>query len=496
MLTRRGLLLGILGSGVTAKASAAFAIFQTYAPLGPIVTSANGRSFVKKGSPWLMVCDSAQSIVNIYGSDITTYLSTRASQGFTAIQIDLVATAYVNATTPYAAQTSSGAVYAFTNNGAITSSYVTNSAYWTLMDSYVAAINSYGMTAVLNPYEGSMNIGGGGNDLVAAGNTACYNFGQFVGARYKNNDVMWQLGNDLQVTSAAIFQAFQNLANGIIAGDPNHLITIELLDTPNPGGNDGFSTSFDNEGGHGSYASTFGSLGVNGSYTYGPTYGYTQVAYNNSGTPFGGVAGTNNASPVPVILLEANYVGENINGDGTTPITYRKQPWWLLLSGGLGGYIFGTHWTWDFSSGWASELTQGISDLQVWQTFVQSIAWTTLKPDQGRALATTGSAGWNTPSLTGTGTSYQNDNYVCMAADNLAGSATLAVVYFTQGTSSSITVDLSKFASTITAQWVDPTTGAKTTVSGSPFANTGTHAFTPTGNNTAGDPDWALLLTA
>jgi hypothetical protein len=479
----------IQGSGsllLTQSAKAAFISFGTYAPSSNIAVSVNGRYLTKNGSPFLILADSAQSLVNIYGSDLTTYLSTRASQGFNAIQVDLVSTAYIGATTPYAIQTAGGPVYAFTNNGAITSSWAANSAYWTAMDSIIAAINSYGMVACLNPYEGSTNSGGGSADLVNAGNSACYSYGQFVGNRYKRYNVTWvNLGNDFAPTTSAQYQATLNLAQGIMSADTTNLISIEI-DQP--------STSFQNDGA-GSYASTFGARGINGSYTYAGTYDYTLVAYNDSGTSFGGVAGTNNSPPCPVVGLEFNYVGENIYGDGTTALTYRLQPWQLMLAGGLGGYIFGTHWTYNFPSGWQSELAQGVSDARVWKNFFNSIAFQTLQPDQARALATTGSSGWNTPNMTGTGSSYSSDQYICMAADSLTGGATLAVVYYRQA-SQSITIDLSKFAATITAQWVDPTNGAKTTVSGSPFSNGGTQSFAPSGNNAAGDVDWALLLTA
>jgi hypothetical protein len=107
------------------------------------------------------------------------------------------------------------------------------------------------------------------------------------------------------------------------------------------------------------------------------------------------VAGTNLTSPCPVILLEANYLGENLIGDGSSAITYRKQPWWLILAGGLGGYIFGTAWTWNFPLGWQSHMADGVSDVQTWLAFLKSINWWTLQPDFGRALATTGSTGWN-----------------------------------------------------------------------------------------------------
>ena len=48
----------------------------------------------------------------------------------------------------------------------------------------------------------------------------------------------------------------------------------------------------------------------------------------------------------------------------------------------------------------------------------------------------------------------------------------------------------------MTARWFDPTNNTYTTVSGSPFANSGTHTFTTSGNNSAGSPDWVLVLTA
>ena len=354
-VSRRSLLIGSAALALAPPVKPSFkslALKGVAALSSPYVAaSSNGRYFVKNGSSWLMLADSAQTLVNIYGFDVTNYLNTRARQGFTAIQFDLVATSYVKATYPYGAASASGAVYAFSNNGAITSGYATNSAYWTLMDSYVSAINALGITAILNPYEGNV----GATDLVKAGNSACYSYGQFLGNKFKNADVIWHLGNDLQVTTSAIFQSFQNLAKGILAADPNHLMTIELFDTPHRGS--GFSTSFDNEGGYGSFGSIFGSKGINGSYTYGPTYGYTGVAYNDSGTSLRGVAGTNLASPCPVILLEANYLGEDLIGDGSNAITYRKQPWWLILAGGLGGYIFGTAWTWSFPLGWQSHMT-------------------------------------------------------------------------------------------------------------------------------------------
>src|SRR5207249_2330287 len=47
--------------------------------------------------------------------------------------------------------------------------------------------------------------------------------------------------------------------------------------------------------------------------------------------------------------------------------------------------------------------------------------------------------------------------------------------------------------------WIDrfdPANATFQTVAGSPFPNSGSHNFTTPGNNSAGDPDWVLLLQA
>ena len=53
---------------------------------------------------------------------------------------------------------------------------------------------------------------------------------------------------------------------------------------------------------------------------------------------------------------------------------------------------------------------------------------------------------------------------------------------------------MSKLSGTVTARWYDPTAGTFTDISGSPFANSGSHNFTTPGNNADGDEDWVLVL--
>jgi uncharacterized protein (TIGR03382 family) len=70
----------------------------------------------------------------------------------------------------------------------------------------------------------------------------------------------------------------------------------------------------------------------------------------------------------------------------------------------------------------------------------------------------------------------------------------LAIVYAPVATT--LTVDLASFSGPVTAAWFDPTTGASTPVSGSPFANSGSFGFaTPSGAHTDGTHDWVLALS-
>lgn len=471
--------------------------------------AANGTFLVTaQGQPFLMMADSAQAMsTNIAGTDIDTYLNTRAGQGFNAIQFDLVTNPYIlNNNANYG--TIDGIV-PFSPAGPLPAPFSPtgsiNSTYWNLMDSYVQKCFNLGMVAILNPYESHSDSGvaGGLADLVAAGTTACAAYGAFLGNRYKNfKNVMWQLGNDCLLANSTQYAVLVALAQAIITAAPNQLITIELWFNDSSIATS-WVTAFTNIASLG----TFNFMNLNGSYVYTPAYGNCLQAYNETTTSFLSQAGTNNTPQVPSIMLESNYEFENIwngsGGVGGTLVNLRRQGYWAVLSG-QSGQIYGNGYVWGFetsngsniiypgnSGGWPNNLASpGYSDLLRWKNFFTAISWQNLLPDQTHVV---GTAGFGTGSLT---SFPESNNYVAVAADSLSGSAQLAVAYFPQGNSNTLTVDMTRFAASITAQWFDPTNGTFTTVSGSPFANTGTHNFTPTGNNSAGDPDWVLQLKA
>jgi hypothetical protein len=461
----------------------------------PIKASSNGRYLVNSlGQPFLMMAESAQAIQNILPADAQAYFADRGNRGYNGIQFDLVSTPYVFNNNPG---------YGFSDGlkpfaGALVTT--PNEAYFERMDQYVNYCAQYGMLAILNRYEAHDGInahdGSVEGDLVAAGESACTTYGQYLGRRYKIfPNVMWHLGNDYTPANQTAFNVIANIANGIMVEDTNHLMTVEL-DAP-------WSTSLDS-----TRYGTFSMMTLNGVYTYGGTYGECMVGYNNSSTTFAGKAGTNKTStPCPSVMIEASYEFENVPGgagNGGTSVNLRRQSYSLMLSGMSGQIVGNGYITWFETSGgrniyyttgvggatgsWKNNLgSPGTLDLMRWKAFFQSIPWYNLLPDQTHVV---GTAGYGTPSIM---KPVNTDSFVPVAA---TPDGHLAVAYFSQGNAQSLTVAMTTFAGPVTAQWFDPTNGAYKTISGSPFSNIGTRLFSPTGSNGAGDPDRILVLTA
>jgi len=57
-----------------------------------------------------------------------------------------------------------------------------------------------------------------------------------------------------------------------------------------------------------------------------------------------------------------------------------------------------------------------------------------------------------------------------------------------------ITVALSKLQNGVAARWFDPRANTFKAIPGSPFSNTGAQKFMSPGKNSAGEPDWLLVL--
>ena len=127
-----------------------------------------------------------------------------------------------------------------------------------------------------------------------------------------------------------------------------------------------------------------------------------------------------------------------------------------------------------------------MTELGYFKNFFTGINFHTLVPDQNHTL------------LTGGYGTYNDDNVhlsqVDYATAAKSSDGSLAVIY--TPVAHTLTVAMGNFSGPVTAKWFDPTNATFQTVAGSPFPNSGSHNFTTPGNNSAGDPDWVLLLQA
>jgi hypothetical protein len=187
---------------------------------------------------------------------------------------------------------------------------------------------------------------------------------------------------------------------------------------------------------------------------------------------------------------EGDFEGENNTGrDPSTPLVLRKQFFWSSPLVGGTGEMFGNKYIWPFASGWQSNVaTVGATQYMIGSNFMASYPWQSLVPDQSHTVMT---AGYGTYASTGSATITNNDYAVSASTPD----GKLVIAYLP--TVRTVSIDMSKLSgSTVTARWFDPTNGAYTPIAGSPFANSGTRQFTPSGNNSGGSPDWVLVLAA
>jgi hypothetical protein len=337
-----------------------------------------------------------------------------------------------------------------------------NEAYWMREDSYIKLAARYGITILLNTWD----TAGLTPLMESSGKTKMYNFGAFLGNRYKNFlNIIWMAGADFQTwrTSAADNDLLKNLMAGIASVDRNHLQTTQL--------DYNRSMSLDD-----SLLAPYTSL--DGVYDYYCTYSEVYRAYN--------------AAPVPVFFVEGYYehaTAENWTSalPSTTAEILRRQEWWSWLAGAC-GHIYGNMNIWPFVKNWQNDLGSiGVTQLGYLASFMKRIAWYNLVPDQRHIIV---AAGYGTPNL---GT----EDKACIIDNDYATTAYFAdrsgsVSYMPVNTT--LTVAMSQFSGPVNAKWFDPTKGTYWTIPGSPLSNSGEKKFATPGKNSAGNSDWVLLI--
>jgi hypothetical protein len=420
----------------------------------PAAVSDDHRYLVDQvGSPYMIVGDSPWSLsANVSVSDMDYYFADRQAKGFNTALVSLLVSAYIGGREDLSTY---DGLYPFTSGAGISSDLSTpNPAYWSRIDTMVQLARKHAITLMLVPAETGALL----PLLRRNGITKDFNYGAFLGSRYKNSpNVIWISGNDYWASNWGNDQYVTAVAKGIRSTDRDHIQTVELdLDT----------SSVDNP-------NWLSLINLSAAYTYNPTYDRILKAYDD-------------AHRAPVFMVEANYEFENnTGGPATTDETLRRQEYWTMTSGAA-GQLYGNCYTWRLPSDWKSHLdTKAVNELGYVTSLFASLAWYKLIPDRTHALLTTGYR-----ACPAKGDVLES---TCATAAS-TNDGTLAIVY--TPTVTRLTIDLTKLKGRVTARWYDPTTGIFTPVAGSPFANRGTHHFTPTANNAEGNGDWVLVLQA
>lgn len=422
----------------------------------PLKKSANGRYLIyQDGTPFFLLGDSAWYLpVQGTNADIDTYLADRAAKGFNTVLVQIIDNHYADK-----APNNIDGVAPFTTPGNFSTA---NPAYFTRIDYILTQANNRGMLVIVFPLFLGYNCGSDGwaKQVLADTTPHIQQYAQFLGNRYKNfGNIIWVMGGDTDVTCASGLAAkVDAFATALVAADPNHLVTSHN------NGNEAVTP----------WLPTVPSW-LNLNNVYGPsplTFTQGQTAYNRTPTR-------------PFFLIESYY--EN-DGHGLTRKQLRNQEYWALLSG-CAGFMFGNCPMWgagsavthtkcpSVSADWRLHLNSpGAQDITRLKNLFTSVTWQTLVPD---FTHTTVTAGYGSGATTVTTSRASDGSFVISYLPTVSG----------------ITVNMSKLTGkSVAARWYDPSDDVYSTVSGSPFTNTGTHVFTPTGNNSSGGSDWLLLL--
>lgn len=479
------------------------------APTFPLRVSSNGRYLEDSaGVPFPILGDSTWSIeVNTTESEWQTYFADRAARGVNTLLVNAIEHKFTiskppknsagdvpftqrldaNAFTgsPNGTRSLSGTANQFpadpyTNIAQQAPDFTfPNGVYWDRVDAFLNTCAQNGVMVLLAP----AYVGYGGGDegfmaemvangaVIGAGGFAgqpwannakskMWNYGAWLGNRYKTfKNIVWVHGGDYgnSASNGGVFTPEQKAAvNDVFAGLKSVSGQQSLLHT-----------------GHWSRVSLATDVSL-------PAGSFDLEAVYNRVTPGElGRLGYSHTPTMPAFQIEDLY-----ESDPNAGKPHRRFEWWAMLSN-IGGYLFGNEPLWRFGSGWSSSLNTTLAqDAGRLNTFMRSYEWWKLVPSGLSGMKNLVTAGGGTASP-------QSTNYVAAAA---TPDRSLLIAYVPPAHVGSITIDMTALSGSTLARWFDPTNAAYTTIG--TFANTGTRAFTPSGNNAAGDADWVLVLTA
>jgi hypothetical protein len=303
------------------------------------------------GEPFLINGDTPWSL--IVGPDregVELYLENRKQKGVNALMINLIER-YFN-----------GPEDAYGNSPfLVPGDFSTpNPAYFENADFVIRKAEEKGMAVFLFPaYLGaksSQTIHNEGwyAEVNANGDAKMYEYGRFVGRRYKDfKNIIWMMGGDCAPEEA--LSEVREMVRGIKETSVNQLFSVH---------NSRFHSGVTE------YPSDHW-IDLNTTYA------------NCSTTPTHLLSDYNRK--MPFFFIEGTYENEK-----ASPICLRSQMYWTVLMGSC-GYFFATKPVWGFDTDWQNYLdTQGSGDLQRAGELFRSRAWFDLAPDKDHKILTSG----------------------------------------------------------------------------------------------------------
>lgn len=402
----------------------------------PLAIHASGRYFVdKNGTPFLVKGDSGWMAPNqLTRPQVDAYFGARRARGFNSILIEAPGAKF-SSQTPATNNAAGDAPFTDFNDWT-----TTVEAYWAFVDYIVNAAFNLNMAVFFAPAYLGFNGGDEGfmTNITANSDAHLQAYGQFIARRYTQGNIVWVMGGDFAGDTTQRDKQWQ-IVTGMRSVRTGDIITGHPSRT-----HDAFEY----------WGTGYTGFNANIIYTDGTEYTYAATAYGRSG-------------PLPFFLLEAYYENEH-SVDSATLVRQSIVP---ILSGGCGAF-FGNNPIWSFGDpvdgggiGAAAALVAGLStsayanQANVWQLF-DAYNWQLLQPRTDTSLITT-SLGSGTSRIVG-----------AMASDG-----SFAMIY-TPGVD--FTVNMTNFTpGTVRGRWYQPAggLGAFTLATGSPYTNTGTHAF-------------------
>jgi hypothetical protein len=429
-------ILACTGASGSTNDSATVTVGSIAGPAFPLHTEAGKRYLVdSNGQPFFIHGDTPWCMITrMTREQVDLYLDDRKAKGINTLLVELIERSLC-LNSPSNAYGNAP----FTTAGDFATP---NEAYFAHAEYVIAGARSRGMLMLITP--AYMGFGGGccegWYDLMQVNGAAKMRaFGQYVAQRFRAYDnVIWVQGGDYNPPDLPLLRS---VPLGIRDVDTKWLHTFH--------GSRGTSAL-------GYLGGTESWLNVNNIYTDGNTVVQNAfVEYQRSTMPF--------------FLIEASYEFES-----ASETLVRTQAYQASLSGAM-GHLYGGIWR--FANGWEADLNPpGLASLRHLRTLIDSYAWWTLVPDTNNTMLTAG---------VGSGSSR------AVGARSSAGA--FAILY--APSVRALTVDLTGMSGpSVRARWFDPTSGAYTEASGSPFAASGSVTLTPTGSNGRGLGDWVLVL--